>query len=234
MSQVDLRDLAGDVVAAANWLRTRDDIDPARIGLWGHSQGGWVVPIAAAQLDSIAFVVGFSAPGVTYAELDRFANASKLRASGFSPRDIDQATAALTRVDRFVRDGGNTADVQRFLDTMHRNRWASFTSLPRRAPTAQDVRSWLRWRNLDLDPADYWRRIRSPALLLYGNRDDVVPVETSATRIRDALRQAGNPDVTVKIFPGEDHSISGSEEFLDLMLRWVVARAGVPWKGTPP
>jgi pimeloyl-ACP methyl ester carboxylesterase len=223
MSQVDLRDLAGDVVAAVSFLRGRNEIDPDRIGLWGHSQGGWVAPIAATQADSVAFVVGFSAPGVTYAELDKYANATRLRASGFSQDDVDQALAALTRVDDFVRNGGDPG-LQSFLDSMHQNRWASFTTLPRIAPTPEHIQSWLRWRNLDLDPADYWRDIHVPVLLAYGELDDVVPVESSADRIRDALDEAGNSQVTIRIFRGENHSISNSQEFLDVMVRWVVER----------
>jgi pimeloyl-ACP methyl ester carboxylesterase len=222
MSQVDLRDLAGDAAAAVRMLRNRSDIDPKRVGLWGHSQGGWVAPIAASQVDSVAFVVGFSAPGVTYADQDKFANASLLRANGFPASDIEQAMTALRQVDEFVRHGGNRSELQAALDSLHRRRWASFTTLPRLVPTETEKRSWIRWRNLDLDPADYWRRIRSPVLLLFGERDDVVPVEISARRIRDALRQAGNPGVVIRIFPGENHTIASSTEFLDVMVAWMV------------
>lgn len=224
MSQVDLRDLAGDAVAAVALLSRRNEIDPKRIGLWGHSQGGWVAPIAAAQANSVAFVVGFSAPGVTYADLDKYANATLLRARGFDQRSVDQAMTALSRVDHFVRNGGDASELQRFLDAAHRNSWASSTTLPRLAPTAEHIRTWLRWRNLDLDPVDYWRNVRVPVLLLYGERDDVVPVATSAERIRGALTRAGNSRVTTRVFPGENHAIAGSQEFLDLMVSWVVER----------
>lgn len=222
MSQVDLRDLAGDVIAAVSHLKRRVDIDPNRIGLWGHSQGGWVAPIAAAQYDSVAFIVGFSAPGVTYGELDKYANASRLRRTGFSQDDIVQAMASLRRVDDFVRNGGDATEMQNSLDSAHLNRWASYTTLPRLAPTPEDIRSWLRWRNLDLDPIGYWRTISCPVLLLYGENDEVVPVDVSSMRIRDALMKGGNSRVMIKMFSGENHNIAGSEEFLDLMVNWVL------------
>ena len=47
----------------------------------------------------------------------------------------------------------------------------------------------------------------------------------SATRIAGALRAARNPKVTVRIFPGENHTISGSQQFLDLMVNWIVTQA---------
>lgn len=222
MSEVDLRDLAGDATAAVMALRQRADLDPARIGVWGHSQGGWIVPMVAARCDGIAFVVGFSAPGVTYAELDKFANASRLRARGFAEGDIDRAMAALRAVDEFVRHGGDRAALQAELDALHGTSWASFTSLPRIAPTADDIGSWLRWRNLDLDPVEFWRTVRAPVLLVYGERDDVVPVEASVARIGEGLRAAGNTRVVVKVYPGEDHSISGADAFPEFMASWMV------------
>lgn len=231
MSEVDLRDLAGDAAAAVRALTQRADIDPTRIGVWGHSQGGWIVPMVAARCEEIAFVVGFSAPGVTYADLDKFANTSRLHAHGFEQIDIDRAMAALRTVDEFVRHGGDRDALQAELDAHHGTSWAAVTSLPRIAPTAADIGSWLRWRNLDLDPVDYWRKVRVPVLLVYGERDEVVPVEASVARIGDGLREAGNTRVLVKVYPGEDHSISGADGFPEFMASWMVEQttaAGAP------
>src|SRR5438477_8720315 len=87
-SRVDLRDLAGDALAAVELLKSRDDIDPRQIGLWGHSEGGWVAPIAAAQSKDVALVISFSGPGVTYAEVNRNADANRLHKLGFSDGDV--------------------------------------------------------------------------------------------------------------------------------------------------
>lgn len=50
-------DLAGDAVAGVRLLRGRPDVRPGRVGLWGHSEGGWVVPLAAAGSADVGFVV---------------------------------------------------------------------------------------------------------------------------------------------------------------------------------
>jgi dienelactone hydrolase len=54
---VDLRDLAGDALAAVALLKARNDIRDDQIGLWGISQGGMVAPIAAAQSSDVAYVI---------------------------------------------------------------------------------------------------------------------------------------------------------------------------------
>lgn len=55
-------ELAGDIVAAARFLRTRPEIDKTRIGLAGWSQAGWILPHAARALGDAAFLVLFSGP----------------------------------------------------------------------------------------------------------------------------------------------------------------------------
>lgn len=57
--------LAEDALAAVHMLRDRADVDPDRIGLWGVSEGGWVVPIAAARSSDVAFAILVSAPNVS-------------------------------------------------------------------------------------------------------------------------------------------------------------------------
>jgi uncharacterized protein len=55
-------ELAGDIVAAARFLRTRPEIDPRRIGLSGASQAGWILPHAAREMGDATFVVLLSGP----------------------------------------------------------------------------------------------------------------------------------------------------------------------------
>jgi len=226
-SQVELRDLAGDALAAVALLKSRADINPGQIGLWGHSEGGWVAPIAAARSKDVAFVISFSGPGVTYAEVNKYADATRLRAHGFSETEIREANEGLARVDDYVRRGGDTEQLQSFLNETWRKPWASQTTLPRRVPTIEEIHTWLRWRDLDLDPADYWKQIKVPILVMFGELDDVVPVQTSVERIEAALKRAGNRDVTIKVFPRANHTIQPAPDFLDVMIEWTVQRVTV-------
>ncbi|GAA2309605.1 alpha/beta hydrolase [Nonomuraea roseoviolacea subsp. roseoviolacea] len=57
--------LADDTLRMVGLLAKRPDVDPSRIGLWGVSEGGWVVPIAAAKSPSVGFAVLVSSPNVS-------------------------------------------------------------------------------------------------------------------------------------------------------------------------
>jgi dienelactone hydrolase len=60
--------LAADAIAGVGDLRRRTDIDPARIGLVGFSQAGWIAPLAASRSKTIAFLVIVSGPAVSVGE----------------------------------------------------------------------------------------------------------------------------------------------------------------------
>ncbi|GII83215.1 hypothetical protein Ssi03_12050 [Sphaerisporangium siamense] len=57
--------LADDALRMVEVLRARGDVDPVRTGLWGVSEGSWVVPIAAATSKDVGFSVLVSSPNVS-------------------------------------------------------------------------------------------------------------------------------------------------------------------------
>ncbi|MEO3869267.1 prolyl oligopeptidase family serine peptidase [Nonomuraea sp. B12E4] len=57
--------LADDALRMVEYLRTLPEVDPTRVGLWGVSEGGWVVPIAAAKSPAVGFMVLVSSPNVS-------------------------------------------------------------------------------------------------------------------------------------------------------------------------
>jgi dienelactone hydrolase len=237
----DLRELAGDALAALKFLQGRNDINGKQIGLWGLSQGGWVAPLAASRSPEVAFLITVSGPGVKVGEVHLYAGQMRLRERGFSETETGEALAALKQVDEFVRNGGDRQALQTVLDQAWTKPWAASTILPRNVPAAAEQSSLFRWRNLDFDPAPVWARIKMPVLAFFGERDNVVPVQPSVERIDRALKQAGNRDATIKIYPNADHVIkvrlpdSGGRwdwprpaaGYLDLMIDWTLKRVEV-------
>jgi dienelactone hydrolase len=61
----DFEELAGDTMAAVQYVRDQELFIHSGIGLVGMSQGGWIAPIAAARDREIAFVVSMSGASVT-------------------------------------------------------------------------------------------------------------------------------------------------------------------------
>lgn len=227
-------ELAGDALAGVELLKSRAEIDPQRIGLWGGSQGAGVAAHAAVRSPDVAFVVAISGGGLTMAEHRSYQFGTRLRARGFSEEEVTEALRVVERLHDYVRAGGkNPEAMQSELDRAFQHPWASEV-LPRRAPTAEERATWLQWRELDGNPMQDWERLNVPVLLLWGGRDRVVNVPLSEQRIRAALERAGNRDFTIHIVPDADHGFMlpnaaptdyPSEEFLNVMRDWTIKHA---------
>ena len=64
--------LARDAQAASRFLTSLPEIDRARVGLAGHSQAGWIMPLAASRESAVRFLVDFAGPAVTQGETDLY------------------------------------------------------------------------------------------------------------------------------------------------------------------
>jgi uncharacterized protein len=80
--------LARDAQAAVRFLAAQSEIDPRRIGLAGHSQAGWIIPLAASREPAIRFAVVFSGPAVTAWENDTYQH---LAGQGDVPQQLSDA-----------------------------------------------------------------------------------------------------------------------------------------------
>ena len=68
--RVTLQDYADDLVAATRWLAKRHDVDPRKIAVAGHSEGGIVAMLAAPKEKKIASLILMATPGMSGAELN--------------------------------------------------------------------------------------------------------------------------------------------------------------------
>ncbi|MBE1486484.1 alpha/beta hydrolase family protein [Plantactinospora soyae] len=82
--------LADDALAGLAMLRTRSEVDPANVGLWGFSEGGWVAPMAAARSSAVAFLVVVGANGVPPARQEAWAMGERQRHQGISGSSQDR------------------------------------------------------------------------------------------------------------------------------------------------
>ncbi len=68
-SDREFRALARDVVHAVRWLSRQPGIDGSRIGLFGGSQAGWIMPLAALEEPLVSFIIiGEGVPLTAYEE----------------------------------------------------------------------------------------------------------------------------------------------------------------------
>lgn len=220
-------DRADEALAALSWLRERADIDAGRVGVWGHSQGGWIAQIVAARDPSLAFAIINSGPGVDAIVQDLYGVEHTLRQSGAGDAEVAEAIAYMERIHAAAVAG-----------MPHATFVTEVMEPARGTPGFEyfgevDPGLWgFLIRNLTqpYDPSDALERISCPVLAIFGERDSLVPVDDSVRIFQDALDKAGNEDITIRVFPEADHRIRAGDPngfadgYLETMADWLRAR----------
>jgi dienelactone hydrolase len=241
--QVPFMELAGDGLAAVAFLKARSDIDPRRIGVWGLSQGGWLGPLAASQSQDVAFVIAVSGPGVSPGEQMIFYYGNQLRSQGLSEAAISAASRVRRQVWQYLATGNGYREAKSALVQARAQPWfrvlqsqedGLFKKSDSEILDAPELRSRL-WFHAELnyDPTAALRKLSTPALFLFGEKDELVPVTKSVEIIRAALSESPGHDFAIKVFPDADHGIyvtgvdgttNYAPGYLDTMRDWLRAK----------
>ena len=120
---VPFTDLCDDGLAAVDYLKSRKDIDPKHIGVWGLSQGGWLAPLAASRSADVSFVIAVSGPGVSPGEQMLFYYANELRARGVPEEDIREADTLRRDVWNYLYTGRGYEEAKNELNQARGKRW---------------------------------------------------------------------------------------------------------------
>ncbi|HMI02765.1 MAG TPA: alpha/beta fold hydrolase, partial [Pedobacter sp.] len=81
-------DFAKDVLTGIDFLKNQKGIDPKRIGLIGHSEGGIIAPLAANQSKDIAFIVSMAGVGISGMELWKSQSRTGFAKAGFNDDEL--------------------------------------------------------------------------------------------------------------------------------------------------
>ena len=219
-------DLARDAAAAVARLRQEPGIDPRRIGIHGHSQGGTLAPMVAAQSPDVAFIVASAAAGLPLDSVEVFSILNSQLPDATSAADSTNARAYVAELVAVAYHAQPRARLDSLAAAWHDRPWFF-------APPAPDNSYWAFSKQYaQYQPLDWWAEVRVPVLLIYGAADQRVPARESAARIASLLaRNAPDVHVTVRILPGADHTFrlppgpSGwpvtAPDYVPTLLRWL-------------
>lgn len=241
-------DLADDVRAGLSYLESRSDIDPERIGLIGHSEGGVIAPMVAVDTPRISFIVMLAGSGVRGDEL-MMAQVRAIASIEGMPQEVVDWDLAMRRgvYDVVIAEKDGKPDTAAREAMIARVPPipvpdAPADAAPRTARLLLQATSSPWWRHfLSYDPAPTLQRVRCPVLALIGGNDRQVPAAENLPAIRTVLQAGGNMDATVRELPGLNHLFQTSDtgapadyasieetmapSALSLIADWVIERA---------
>ena len=208
-----LEELAQDAALAIEYLRSRKEIDPKKIGLIGHSEGGYIAPMAAVMNDA-AFVVLLAAPGVPgdeliYAQGEAVLNSIKAPAKVLERQKELQhglLNAVLNEGDPAKLETRLRAAVAKLKSSLSKEELAATPGFDQqmeaeiRSMQVPELQSLIRH-----DPTPVLKALACPVLALGGTLDTQVPAKQNLPAIASALGQGVAQDWQVVSLPRLNH-----------------------------
>ncbi|MEW6211679.1 MAG: alpha/beta fold hydrolase [Acidobacteriota bacterium] len=209
ITQATTEDFALDALAGVEYLKSRKEIDPKKIGLIGHSEGGLIAPIAASRSNDIAFVVLMAGPGLTGEEIIYLQSALIARANGASDQLIAANRVTQEKIFAVIKSEKDNAAAEKKIMEV-----SGATPQQQSAGSAQ-VRTylspWFRYF-LTYDPRPSLKQVLCPVLAINGERDLQVPYKENFSAIEAALKEGKNKDHTIVSLPELNHLFQTSQK----------------------
>jgi len=197
-------DFAVDAAAGVAFLRKRSDIDAARVGLIGHSEGGLVAPMVAAKDRKLGFVVLLAGPGAPLSEVLAAQRLALGPGMGIGPKALAASQTVMDHAVAAMRGARNDAEAEARVAAVLTAEGAPLGISPAvAAAQAKQLSSgWMRGL-LTYDPRPTLAQVRAPILAVNGSKDLQVPMKQNLDGIRAATKD--NRDVTIVELPGLNH-----------------------------
>jgi pimeloyl-ACP methyl ester carboxylesterase len=195
-----LHDYSDDVRGGLLYLRARPEIDPNRVFVLGHNEGGILAASAVAHVEDekipVAGLVLISTPGRVYSKLARERARRRLSEEGRPPAEIEDYLTRLERLTSEIATGRFTFENERIDPQDRLQAWLI-------------NRARLYFHLLSDDPLQIVRQVRSPVLILQGEQDIYVGTR-DAQYLEEALKRQYHRDLTLRLLPQVDHWLQTS------------------------
>jgi len=156
---------AAILVAGIDHLKLHPSIDPARIGVWGLSQGGVVAPMALTMTGDITFLIVNSGPGTDGIAQGAYLQSRRLICRGSDEELAKRAEVSLSALPRSATYAEYLSHMQVLID------------IPGLGYEESSIEAEIEWAPWDLsegatfDPVSVIEQTAIPVLAFYGEFD---------------------------------------------------------------
>jgi pimeloyl-ACP methyl ester carboxylesterase len=192
-------DFASDTESAVAYLKTRSEIDPKKIGLLGHSEGGLIAPIVAAKDHSVAFIVLMAGPGLRGDEILVAQRRLIAEAMGASADQLASGDALQRKIVDAAGQPGSDEEAKARVRAILAEAEPQAPAAAIDGQAAAVTSPWFRFF-LTYDPVPTLKQVQCPVLALNGSKDLQVPPKEDLAAIKKAV-----PDATTVELPGLNH-----------------------------
>jgi hypothetical protein len=203
-------DFTEDVLEGIAFLKSRQETDPDKIGIIGHSEGGIVALLAASISPDVAFCVSMAGVIINFEDIVIGQIMNQQKQMGKSEEDMELERNWRRKIYRLAAEDTDSATATEKLwnlysglseDEIKRLNW------PRgrhEAQIKQVLNPWWRYV-LRLDNKSVLQKVSCPVLAMYGELDQQVNPDKNILLIEEVVKTSNNKNITVMKFPGLNH-----------------------------
>ena len=202
----------------------------------GHSEGGIIAPIAAVHAPSkVAFVVAEDTVAGLVRDQDVYRVSHAIREAGFTDSEVEHAMAMYMLMLDVACGRKPYRELETASHSVRDQKWYEWLAIP---PSDSYLWDWYP-KIGNLDSLVFWNQVHVPVLLVYGELDQLVPVDESLAKIEASL-DAAKTAYTAIIVPAAQHNLTVRPEegqsffwwksapgLIDLVVAWVQQRTSV-------
>ena len=219
LSRATTMDFAKDVETSLHELQKRKNIDQKKIGLIGHSEGGLIAAMVAAENSNVQFIILLAGPGLKGVELLAWQTEAYDLSMGVSGELATADKELKTGLMKALLSSSDTS-------VQFENAWKSFLTwkkntspetvsamgLKNEADAGDNIRANLNSMNkpwmiyfLQTDPADYLVKLKCKVLALNGSKDIQVVADPNLAAIDRALKKSQAKIFSTQKLSGLNH-----------------------------
>jgi hypothetical protein len=195
-------DFSNDAEAAFDYLRNRKEIDPSRIGILGHSEGGIINFMVAARRPEVAFLVSLAGPAVNGIEVLKEQQKAILRASGMTEEAVQFSSNANAQMFDIIEASSNREEADTLLRQLVKG-WGYNEELTEQT-VGELVSPWM-YYFLKYDPTEAIIKVKCPALLLNGSKDLQVLASQNFPAYEKIIAEHGKTNLILREMPDLNH-----------------------------
>lgn len=193
-------DFADDAQAAINFMRMQPQVDPKRLGMIGHSEGGMIAPIVASRDPQLSFIVLLGGPGIAIDQLmiEQVRDGNK----------TEGAAEAGEQAAKKYRKVYDLMLAEKNIDVLREKMRALMMSEPNSNENSVQIEvdqltsPWF-LSFIHFQPQQYLSKVKQPTLALNGELDFQVSAKSNLAGIRQAMK--GNQNLTTIELPKLNH-----------------------------
>ena len=207
-SKATSKDLSRDTEAAIKYLKSRKEIDKNKIGLVGHSEGGLIAPMIAANSEDVSYIVLLAGPGLKGEQLLLLQKKLIEQKSGVNEIAINRSQSVFKGAyDLITSFEGNDEELKNKLEEYFNKEFNNQMGENQLNNLIESITSpWTKYF-LKYDPSIALGKINIPVLALFGKNDLQVPAAENSRVFEDA----GNKNIEIIQFDNLNHFFQESK-----------------------